>query len=75
MATVSEQFDELINILEDAQVDYWMDSGSLLGLVREGHLLEDDLDIDIGVLYNCDLTPVLAKLKDSGYKARKFFPL
>jgi lipopolysaccharide cholinephosphotransferase len=35
--------------LEDAGIPYWIDSGTLLGLYRDGKLIASDNDVDIGV--------------------------
>lgn len=43
------QLHQLVSILESGEIGYWVDSGSLLGIVREGHLLEHDPDIDISI--------------------------
>lgn len=37
----------LETLLEPLKIDYFYDFGSLLGIVREGHFLSHDLDIDI----------------------------
>ena len=39
----------VVELLEDAPFDYWLDSGSLLGLVRSGGVIAWDSDLDIGV--------------------------
>lgn len=39
----------LAGVLEDAGISYWIDSGSLLTLKRDGELKPDDSDIDIGI--------------------------
>ena len=39
----------MLPILEKANIEYFMFYGSLLGIVREGNILEMDDDIDICV--------------------------
>lgn len=39
----------LQKILEKKNVKFFFDMGTLLGIIREGHLLGHDIDIDIGV--------------------------
>ena len=57
------QLKEILDLLHKHQVSYWLDSGTLLGLMREGKLLKNDMDIDIGVW------------SDEGQKLIKMFPL
>jgi LicD family len=42
-------FLEIIKLLNNLNVTYWLDSGALLGLFRNGSLISWDNDIDIGV--------------------------
>jgi hypothetical protein len=39
----------LAEVLEDAGIDYWVDSGVLLGLVRSGRLLRWEKDVDLAI--------------------------
>lgn len=39
-------------ILNNCNVKWWLDSGSLLGLVRDNKFLKHDNDIDIGIIPN-----------------------
>ena len=45
-----EQLDAIVDLLDGAGVSYWADTGTLLGLVREGKLIDGDPDIDISLL-------------------------
>lgn len=38
------------SILTENDVDYFANFGTLLGLIREGHVIEHDTDIDIAIL-------------------------
>jgi hypothetical protein len=40
---------EVVDVLEDIGIDYWVSHGTLLGFAREGKILEWDNDIDIAV--------------------------
>ncbi len=40
-------FREVIELLREEGVPFWLDSGTLLGLVRDGKPIEDDDDLDI----------------------------
>ncbi len=48
-SVLAAQMDELAELLEKNGVDYWVDSGTLLGLIREGGFIKWDKDIDISV--------------------------
>jgi len=66
---MDEQVQEILDILRQHDISYWLDSGTLLGLMREGKLLEDDEDIDIGV-WSTEETKVkklLPFLRGQGY--------
>ena len=47
---MDEQLLIIVEQLEKHKINYWLDSGTLLGLVRDGKLIEGDNDIDISVL-------------------------
>jgi phosphorylcholine metabolism protein LicD len=47
-----EQLLWIVNKLNHLRVSYWLDSGSLLGVIRDGGLLENDNDIDVSVLFD-----------------------
>ena len=42
-------FGFVIEILNDLKVPYWLDQGSLLGIVRQGSFLPWDHDVDLGI--------------------------
>ena len=46
---MDEQLKFIIEQLEKYEINYWVDSGTLLGLVRDGKLIKGDNDIDISV--------------------------
>lgn len=39
----------ITNLLNAKDIDYWIDSGTLLGIVRNGDIILGDNDIDIGI--------------------------
>jgi hypothetical protein len=41
---------ELIKILNESRLKWWIDSGTLLGLYRDNQFLPNDADIDLGIL-------------------------
>ncbi|WP_178917761.1 LicD family protein [Natronomonas gomsonensis] len=48
-ADIEEQMYWVRDLLEEQDVSYWLDLGVLLGLVREGHPIEWDDDVEFGV--------------------------
>ena len=46
---IDEQLQEVTEILNKHEIFYWIDSGTLLGIIREGKLLSGDMDIDISI--------------------------
>lgn len=41
------QASEIASVLDSRGIDYWLDSGTLLGVIREGRLLPSDHDVDL----------------------------
>lgn len=66
------QLHELVGALEEHSICYWLDSGTLLGIIREGQLLSSDPDIDIGIWWqpNRQLQPLLKSFGKMGYSVR-----
>ena len=60
---LDKQLVEIAEILNKNDVFYWIDSGTLLGIIREGKLLSGDLDIDISIPYT-EKDKVLALLPE-----------
>lgn len=60
--------------LDALGVAYWLDSGTLLGMMREGQLLKNDNDIDLGVWAD-EAGPLLrdpGRWRAAGYKPQVF---
>jgi hypothetical protein len=66
---------ETMNLLRSSNVGCFIAFGSLLGLIREGHFLDDDCDFDIGFLYHDqeDWTNIEQLLTANGYRKVKQF--
>lgn len=47
-----ENLMEIKDIFDENGIGFWLDSGTLLGAVRNGKLIEWDEDIDLGTWYN-----------------------
>ena len=41
---------DISDLLEREKIQYWLDGGTLLGVVRDSKLINGDVDIDIGIL-------------------------
>ena len=66
---MDQQLKEILDLLHRHDITYWLDSGTLLGLMREGKLLKNDMDIDIGVWSDEDqkLKKIFSTINESGY--------
>ncbi|MCH9614132.1 MAG: hypothetical protein SP1CHLAM54_11440 [Chlamydiia bacterium] len=62
-------FKEIVNLLTEAQIPFWIDCGTLLGAYRYGGVIPWDKDIDIGILAldSQNVARVLKKLDPSKY--------
>ena len=61
-----------IHLLIDNRVKYWLDGGTLLGVVRDGSFIAGDTDIDIAVMiYDSDVLYNI--LKEDGYNINYFY--
>lgn len=60
---------QLVDVLERHDLTYWLDSGTLLGMVREGRLLESDHDIDISLWWDdaIDVQSLRGEFQRLGY--------
>ncbi len=67
--TLDKQLKEILDLLHQNDIAYWLDSGTLLGLMREGKLLKNDEDIDIGVWSTEEqkIKNLFPVMKKSGY--------
>lgn len=70
-----QQLEEITSILESSGLEYWLDSGTLLGLVRESKLLPRDPDIDISLWagQEAQLDDALRRLRGLGYSISTFW--
>ncbi len=68
--TALEQLRVLRDIVSASGLTWWLDSGTLLGIVREGRLLPQDHDIDISVWQagEDDVRRLRERLADAGYE-------
>ena len=60
----------ICNLLEEGGVKFWVDSGTLLGLTREGGVMQDDHDIDLSMWSENEslLDKLLPAVEQRGYR-------
>ena len=60
----------MLAVFNGAGLCYWLDSGTLLGLMRDGRLLENDGDLDISLWEEEEekLKAVLPRFRQMGYR-------
>jgi hypothetical protein len=72
--TVDAQLQWIASAFDGLGIPWWIDSGSMLGLVREGALMAHDMDIDFGVWLSDG--PALGALcktaQGAGYRVARF---
>jgi hypothetical protein len=67
---MDKQLQEILSSFHQHEINYWLDSGTLLGLMRDGRLLESDRDLDIGI-WDTELSKLQALLpgfRQAGYQ-------
>jgi len=73
---VTEKFIKLIfeikTSFEDKSIKYWLDEGTLLGVVRDGDLIEGDHDFDFSVEFAdiSNIIEICEILKNKGYNVK-----
>lgn len=67
---MDKQLGEVLAVFNGAGLCYWLDSGTLLGLMRDGRLLENDGDLDISLWEEEEekLKAVLPRFRQMGYR-------
>ncbi len=68
--SLNPELNWICNLLNEYRVEYWIDSGTLLGLAREGRVIEGDHDLDISMWSGNEeqLKKILPAVKKRGYK-------
>ena len=67
--------ERIAKILNECNIDYWLEGGTLLGIYREQRLLPWDNDIDISLMIDQKdkLHMLFSSLKEKGFRVRKRF--
>jgi hypothetical protein len=71
--SANEVFAKLLLVMQELDLIWWIEYGTLLGAIRENDFLSHDVDIDIGMLhdtYNSDIEKVFIKY---GFKKQRAF--
>ena len=63
---------EVASVLDSCKLDYWLEGGTLLGIIRENRLLPWDNDVDLSMMIpeKNQLNELIATLKKSGLRVR-----
>jgi hypothetical protein len=66
---IHPQLAEAVQILEQEGIHYWVDSGTLVGIMRDGDVLNYDKDIDLSVWYEEreKIEAIIPRIKALGY--------
>jgi len=67
-----EELKYIVELFRINNINFWVDSGTLLGLYRDGKIMDHDEDIDISMWSEEEnkLRNIIITLKDMGYKLR-----
>lgn len=67
---------EVSDALNELEVDYWIEGGTLLGAVRDGKLIPWDHDLDLGMKFTTDgdMKKLIRRLKKTFHVSVKGFP-
>ena len=61
---------EIKEIFDKIGIDYWLDTGTLLGAVRDGRIIEWDTDVDLGTWYGNakQIASMFAEFEKKGFE-------
>jgi len=58
--------------LDKAEIPYWLSAGTALGLYRDGGIIPDDSDIDIGVLSDVSVEKIEEAMLGAGFLTQRY---
>ncbi|MDO5557640.1 MAG: hypothetical protein Q4G05_05325 [Clostridia bacterium] len=66
---------KIYKVFESNKINYFYDFGNLLGIIREGHFLKHDSDIDLGIILNGGKTlkEIVSILKENNFELVSYF--
>jgi hypothetical protein len=71
-----DMLDTIIREFRESPIVWWIDSGTLLGFVREGGFLKHDSDIDIGIIFDdkliTEVESLMERLARLGFRKVRF---
>ena len=68
---MDQNFVEIIKLLNNENISYWVSNGTLLGLIRDKKLIPWDHDIDIGIFRkDISKTTLIDLMISNGYKIK-----
>lgn len=71
---IKKDFSELINLLNDLSINFFIDSGLLLGIYRDGDIIKWDWDIEISLVepdFTNNLNKIIEKTIEKGFSIHK----
>lgn len=71
--TALKNLKEVSDILKSMGLKHWVSDGSLLGLVREGKILDHDSDTDMGVMYSPLPRDFRTQFENAGFEIKHVF--
>jgi len=69
------QLEWITSIFNRSEVKYWIDSGTLLGIIRGKKLIDNDNDLDLSI-WHTDINKVIklmSEIKSQGYRVRMLY--
>ncbi len=72
---MDKQLEWITNIMNKSNIRYWLDSGTLLGMVRDDKIIENDNDIDLSI-WDTDTNlalSIISEIRKENYRIRMLY--